>query len=209
MDYDSAESQIEAALKILLLLCSGQDSCVTVTKSVDQVVAPNGVIFHLYFDGTNPDVNGLTMDAINSDCSPFSLADRERIEIETILQGQTSVPFTSNELPLANSDDPLLVEKWLGADTNNLQLYIATGNFWAIRFIDYLGDTDVMTADVRTLPTSSQVTIFDDTVQGNNRNSVIISGISTGVPYFTRVSATSAIETSNMSKPRVASETCR
>eukprot|EP00957_Ditylum_brightwellii_P081711 6216226-Ditylum_brightwellii.AAC.1 len=66
------------------------------------------------------------MDAINSDCSPFSLADGERIEIETILQGQTSVPFTSNELPLANSYDPLLVEKWLGADTHNLQLYIAT-----------------------------------------------------------------------------------
>ena len=83
-------------------ICPGLDPCVTVTRSEDATLAPNGHVYTLYFDSSSgarrdvndPGVDGLEADASHLDCSAFDAAGGEKLVIDAVLQGKSSAKYS-------------------------------------------------------------------------------------------------------------------
>ena len=220
LSYHSTESQVEEALSALPGLCSfGEDdddgnddniSCVTVTKSIDPVQAPNGFVFTIYFNGEatlskEGDVPELIVDTAHSDCTPFTAAGGESAEVSTIRNGSTSMAFTAAQLPLGlvvdsrseMSPSPSLGRgdsgRWFGNSAENLRLYRITGTLWTATFDDYLGDAPQMEISMGSLPPSAEARVFDDILTGVNPTSIALSPLTTGVTHYARVTATTEV----------------
>ena len=67
--YDSFENQFEQKLNDLCSNSNVAKNCITVTKSLDPIVAPNGFIFNLYLNET---MSNFTIHEDDGACSPFS-----------------------------------------------------------------------------------------------------------------------------------------
>ena len=203
LDYSSTEIQVGNYLNNLLQLCPGHTDCVTVTRSTDPVHAPNGYVFSIYFIGDtvsnmdiiDPGPAGLVADTTSIDCTPFSIGDGELLQLETVFQGKKSPQFTASQVPLESAGISL-PSTWLREDITDIPLFRITGTFWTVNFSDNLGDMASMALIYGTLPGTAKAEVFDNLVQGSNPTSAIISGLSTGVPYYGRVSATTEVGTS-------------
>ena len=230
LSYQSTESQVEEALGALSGLCSssssdgisgsisgnnsGNNHCVTVTRAVDPVQAPNGFIFTIYFNGeamaaTNRgDVPELTIDTANSDCTPFIPAGGESAEVKTIRNGSASMAYTSSQLPLGPLVGPFESQqvssslphvgldsssRWHGSSAQDLALYRVTGTLWTATFDEYLGDVPSMEISMGSLPQSADARVFDNVLTGVNPTSIALNPLKTGVPHFARVTASSDV----------------
>uniref|UniRef100_A0A7S4I964 Fibronectin type-III domain-containing protein n=1 Tax=Odontella aurita TaxID=265563 RepID=A0A7S4I964_9STRA len=200
LSYSSSDSEVEVALNSLTQLCPSQpNSCVSVTRSTDAILAPNGFVFSVYFHGeavSNKDVSELLADTTSGDCVPFSLPDGETALVETVSQGRESLQFTADQIPLGTKESSSTPGTWLGGDATDLSLYRVTGTYWSIQFDDYLGDMIAMSISHGNLPPTANAEVYDNLVNGYNPTSAVISGLSTGVSYYTRVSAATEVGSS-------------
>eukprot|EP00970_Alexandrium_tamarense_P009994 scaffold1976_cov187-Alexandrium_tamarense.AAC.23 len=186
--YDASDAKIESALNSLTTLCPGFDSCVTVTRRTDSVQAPNGHVYTVYFDSSSvarkdindPGVNGLVADASHSDCNAFDASGGERIVINTLVQGTVSSDYTNNQVPFGKSS------RWIGESRSDLPLYRVSGNYWYIRFGQSLGSVDSMSLTPVTLSSNAELSVESIFFNGVNPDHVVVSDLTTGIPYFFR-----------------------
>lgn len=135
IDYNSEEAEIENALNGLNNLCPGSDACVTVTKSIDSAVAPNGFIYNIYFNGehvartniADPGISGLIVDVSHVDCVAFDNVGGETVELRSLKQGSLLEAFSSTTIPLSGLDSSNMPGTWMGKDAFGLPLYRVTG----------------------------------------------------------------------------------
>ena len=208
LSHQIGEAELETALNGLSTLCPSNMECVTVTKSLDAVEAPNGFLYTLYFNGDaatlNKDLLELVVDATHVDCTAFSAIDGESVEITTVRDGSTSMQFTASQLPLGSgmhgdsgdvpsSPLPPPPGRWMGNSAQDLSLYRITGTQWTTTFDDFLGDAPKMEISVGSLPESAHAGVFDDVVTGVNPTSIDLSHLETGARHFARVVATNEV----------------
>ena len=179
LPHNAVDLDIENALNSLTSLCPGPDRCVTVTRHEDSVLAPNGHVYHLYFDSSLGDVPLLGADASHVDCSAFDDAGGEKVVMDTLSQGKSAAKFSKLQVPFDGSP----VDRWLGEPVSNLPIYRVSGTFWFIRFEQSLGNV-VVSLDSSALSSNAQQLNF---FNGVNQDRIIIPGLSTGIKYFTRV----------------------
>ena len=126
--YNVLDVDIENALNALNSICPGVDPCVTVTRSEDPILAPNGHVYTLYFDSStvarknvgDPGVNGLQADISHVDCTAFDFSGGEQVVIDSLLQGKTSAEFSTLQVPFGGSP---VVDRWLGESQADLPIY--------------------------------------------------------------------------------------
>lgn len=180
-------------------MCSqtGIIDCITVSKSHDSIIAPNGYVYTLYLQ---PALLNLTFNDTDVSCSPFNRSNGEMLVVETLREHNVSPSFSSNLIPLASVDDPAMGVKWIGGDREALALYRVTGKFWDIDFDQYSGNVPpIEVVHGTALPPTMQLYMIDDVIPGRYPEHTKISNLMTGIPYFVRVSATNAIGRSHFS----------
>ncbi|KAL7554975.1 hypothetical protein ACHAWF_018557 [Thalassiosira exigua] len=190
LDYDASDVEIENALNSMSSICPGLDPCVTVTRSEDPVLAPNGYVHAVYFDSSSaarkdvadPGVDGLQADTAHSDCTAFDFGGGEQIVIDALAQGKSSAEFSSLQVPFGGSP----VGRWLGESQTDLPVYRVSGTFWFVRFGQTLGNVQ-MSIDSTALSSNALSSTEEGFFDGANPDRVVIPNLSTGIPYFFRV----------------------
>jgi len=180
--HNALESEVENELNTLSSLCLGND-CVTVTRSQDSVLAPNGHVYTLYFDSSvvaRQNINELVVDANHLDCIAFDLAGGEKVVISTILQGDSSAQYSSSQLPFGGN------HRWLGESASNLPIYRTSGMYWFVTFEQSLGSVD-MSIDPLDLSANAYSSVEPNARNGVNPNRVVIPNLSTGIQHYAQV----------------------
>ena len=196
--YNSLATDIQHHMSNLGGLCNGLDDCVTVTKSSDPLLAPNGFVYSIFFTA---DINPVGLEIQDSDmsCIPFSDVGGESIILESIMYSELSGAFSSQFIALGSLQSSTTRAKWLRPDSFHLSLYQITGKRWSIEFENYLGDAPSFHALKNTLPeSSSTVKIYDNIVTGSNPTTTTIYELQTGIPYHIRMKSQNSV---GMSKP--------
>ena len=184
--YNAFDFEVEAQLNSLTSLCSGIDTCVTVTRQTNSLRAPNGHLYTVYFDSAlaadtviNDSVgSGFAVDATHPACNMFDSSAGERVFMEISIQGQTSLGFHANQVPFQQQS------RWIGESQEDLPIYRVSGSYWTIQYDQSLGNVEVAVSR-GSLPINAQS--FIDTISsGSNPTYVIISGLSTGIPHYFR-----------------------
>ncbi|KAL9190302.1 hypothetical protein ACHAXT_007513 [Thalassiosira profunda] len=186
LEHDASDVDVENAINSLSSLCPGFDACVTVTRSQDASLAPNGFVYTLYFDSSSvarKDIDGLLADALHVDCTAFDSADGEHVLIETLQQGHSSAEYSALQVPFGGSP----VGRWLGEPQTDLPIYRVSGTHWFVRFEEALGSVDVALNPDELSYNSLAST--DEVLAGSNPDRVVIPGLSTGIPHFAQVYA--------------------
>ncbi len=190
LPYDSSEIEIEDALNNLSSICHGPEHCVTVTRSEDPVQAPNGYAYTLYFDSSSksrkdisdPGIDGLHADTSHVDCTPFNVLGGEKIVFLSASQGRSAADFSANQLPFGGNP----VGQWIGEPSANLSIHRVSGSFWFVRFDQSL-DHVKLSIDSTELSSSAFASVAPNFFDGANPDHVVLSDLSTGLPYFSRV----------------------
>merc|ERR1711871_188739 len=93
-------------------------------------------------------------------------------------------------IPLALSPDSSTLTTYKGPTITKAPIYKVNGNFWTVTFDTYVGDVSPLSITPTSF-LSSGVTLdaIDDVVKGEEPLSHSISGIQTGIEYFSRVQA--------------------
>ena len=184
--FDSLGTKIQEYLNELISLCHGLDECVTVTKTLDAIVAPNGFVYSLFFAG---DINPIALELSDSeiDCTPFSVEGGESVILESIAYNEFSGAYSSSFVSLGSPQSSTTRGKWFGSDSSDLSLYRVTGKKWLIEFENYLGNAPAFNGVKNTLPEISYISIHDDLIGGENPLQSSLQDLNTGVPYFIRM----------------------
>ena len=194
--YDATEKQLEFELNTITSICpSASDSCVTVTRRQDAILAPNGFVYKIYFDSgvlansdiTDPGIEGgLEAHTSHPDCVAFDAVGGEQVAITTLLQGSLSQHFTSIQLPFGGG-----VDRWISESQSNVPIYRISGFYWLIRFGQSLGSTTQMSIDSSPLSSGAEYSVVQ-VQEGINPGDVAISNLPTGIPHYFRVYAKSS-----------------
>jgi len=120
----------------------------------------------------------------------FATSNGESVELETVSDGNSYGEITTSDtLYFASESDSTLPSQYLGGDgTDLLSVYRISGFLHEIEFKSNLGDLEVMEKDQSSLEgEDSGVTVFDtEILAGSFPNSLTVSGLLTGVPYYVR-----------------------
>lgn len=188
--FDTTEVEIEDAINSLNSICHGSENCVTVTRAEDPVQAPNGHVYTFYFDSSSvarrdigdPGVDGLQADTTHLDCTPFDALGGEKIVILGVSQGSSAAEFSASQLPFGGNP----VGQWIGEPAENLSIYRVSGSYWFVRFDQSLDNID-LSIDSAELSSSAFASVAPNLFDGVNPGQIVISDLSTGLPYFSRV----------------------
>jgi len=189
LPHDALDVEIEDAINSLISLCSGLDPCVTVTRSEDSVLAPNGHVFLLYYDSSSaarrdiadPGVSGLQADTSHADCSEFNSLGGETVVIDFISKGTSSAEYSAYQVPFGGSPN----NRWLGESSTDLAIYRVSGTYWMVRFDESLENVD-MTLDPSALSPNSIASTEPKFFDAINSDRVVIPNLKTGLPYHAR-----------------------
>lgn len=121
IDYNTTEDMLEMAFFSLFDLCKDGSICVSVTKSSNPILAPNGYVFSIYFNSEilkDKNLSKLSIDSIGSGCTPFSSNDGEVILIETVSQGRYSEEIKAGGFKLGSVDKHAFYTRWMGTDSS-------------------------------------------------------------------------------------------
>ena len=176
--HNALESEIEDELNALTSICSGLDPCVTVTRRLDSVLAPNGHVYTMYFSST---VDGLVADTTHVECNAFDVPGGETVVVSTLSQGKDGAEYSSNQVPFSTGN------RWLGDSSTNLPIYRVSGKYHFVRFGESLGNVH-MVLDSSSLSTNAYASVVEpDMIDGLNPDRVIIPNLSTGIEHYSRL----------------------
>jgi len=184
--WDMSERAWEAAFRSF---CSNV-TCVTVSRTEDQLLAPNGYLYYFYFDqgpSKNTNINVTLFHTNTTGCA--GPGDQESMTFTTLKDGGAFGDFSATTLSLGNVANAAAPGRYLGSDGTGLPVYKVTGSYWTVKFDSVLGNLPKMGVESLSIPDSATAKVFDDVVQGSNPSSFLITQLLTGVPYYIRLYA--------------------
>lgn len=208
--YNSTALQVERIINDISTLCPEEDSCVSVTRSLDASIAPNGFLFTLHFkygslankNIPDPYEGGFEGNLQDLECTPFSYEDGEFLDLSTIVQGRTTEMFSPAQIPLGNMNSASSKDVWRSESADNLSIYRVSGKGWEIKYDNVLGNLPSLTCIDDTLSNNSVLKVFKH-IEGVNSQRAIVDGLSQGVPYYFRVKAQNSVGVSVASETQI------
>lgn len=187
--WDASENELEANLASLTGITAGD---VQVSRTTDTALAPNGYIYTIYFSGTSV-AGDLTL---LSTSAPVGFSGTGSAVITSITDGSVSGLLSANTIPLSTMTTPTAAATFYGPG-GNFAIYKLNGFLWKIIFDTNIGDISKLISNTGSFV--GTMNVFDNFVTGSPSNSQTISGLQSGIQYHFKVSATTAIGTSDAS----------
>ncbi|RHY82099.1 hypothetical protein DYB26_000715 [Aphanomyces astaci] len=174
--WNAQDTEMEVAFGTGLGVVGG----VTVTRRTDATVAPGGFVYTIYYLQSLGSLGALTQ------ANTFTTAT---VAITNSRAGSNTNLFTSSVVPLALVTDSTTPASFVGAGTG-LSVFKANGFQWSVLFDSNIGNVPALLGQSSSgLP----VTVYDDFIQGSLSNSVTVTDLVPGIPYYMEVSASTAI----------------
>jgi hypothetical protein len=188
---------------------SAADTCkraIHVTRHTDGTLAPNGLVFDIFFSGTA--VSGTINDLVVKNMLNFDASTS--VTVTTTVNGFAppsdsrednvfgAVPrlFSASYVPLAPLSDATARSSatFLGGATTstpvNVDIFKTNGHLWTVSMDTYLGDMAAMTVDRSQLNgASAACTVTNDLVKGTLPVAQTVAPLQPGIEYSMRVSA--------------------
>lgn len=201
LPWDAADYEVEAALSeayvdlcapsptpTLLTLNSNND-CVTVTRSVDEILNPGGYVYLIYLDNVRVSLN-VDANILDFNTSGCTLTNSSAFQFRQITPPIMHNLYSKYSIPLASSSSSEVPAAYYGVTVSRLPVYKVNGNLWSVTFNTNLGDiAPLIASKTRYLTADSNLEVFDDVVQGLHPTSYVIDNLNTGIQYSSRVTA--------------------